>query len=83
MRRAADGSFFSNLDWITIGLYLLLVLMGWANIYAAVFDEEHSSIFDLSQRYGKQMIFIAFALLIGIAIIIIDASFFTATAVIS
>lgn len=80
MRRQEEGSFFGNLDWITIGLYLLLVLMGWGNIYAAVFDEEHSSIFDLSQRYGKQMIFIACALVIALAIIIIDASFFTATA---
>lgn len=80
MRRQEEGSFFGNLDWITIGLYFLLVLMGWGNIYAAVFDEEHSSIFDLSQRYGKQMIFIACALVIALAIIIIDASFFTATA---
>lgn len=80
MRRQEEGSFFGNLDWITIGMYLLLVLLGWGNIYAAVYDEEHSSIFDLSQRYGKQMIFIACALVIALAIIIIDASFFTATA---
>jgi len=36
-----------NLDWVTIGIYLLLVLIGWVNIYAAVYNEEHHSIFGI------------------------------------
>jgi rod shape determining protein RodA len=53
------------------------MLIGWINIYSAVFNEEHSSIFDFSQRYGKQLIWIFAAIGIAFIIIIIDASFFT------
>lgn len=65
-----------NIDWITVLLYLALALIGWINIYAAVYNEEFSSIFDFSQRYGKQLIWIFAALLIALVIMIIDASFF-------
>ena len=50
--------------------------MGWLNIYAAVFSEDHMSIFDISQRYGMQLIWILTAILIAIVILSIDARFF-------
>lgn len=67
---------WNNLDKITIFLYLLLVIMGWLNIYAAVFNEEHTRILDLSQRYGKQFIWIVAALITGIFVLIIDNRFY-------
>ncbi len=66
-----------NIDWITVLLFFLLVFIGWINIYSAVYNDEHSSIFDFSQRYGKQLIWIFAAIGIAFVIIIIDASFFT------
>ncbi len=68
---------FDNIDWTLVLLYLALVLMGWVNIYAAVYNEDHSSIFDLSQRYGKQMIWIVSSLFIGLVIVLTDARFFS------
>ncbi|HOZ14694.1 MAG TPA: rod shape-determining protein RodA [Tenuifilaceae bacterium] len=62
----------NNLDWTTIFIYILLVLMGWMNIYAAVYSEEHSSILDFSQRYGKQLIWILFAFIIATVIMLSD-----------
>ena len=50
--------------------------MGWLNIYAAVFNEEHSRMLDLSQRYGKQFIWITAAIVTGIFILIIDNRFY-------
>ena len=44
-----SNNLLANIDWVSILLYLLLVLIGWINIYAAVYDENHSSIFDISQ----------------------------------
>lgn len=64
------------LDWPTVLIYLALVFIGWINIYAAVYVEEHSSIFDLTQRYGKQMIWIGAALVIAITLLAIDARFY-------
>ena len=47
---------FYGVDRLTVIVYVLLVFMGWLNIYAAVFDEDHQNIFDTSQKYGKQLI---------------------------
>jgi rod shape determining protein RodA len=54
-----SNNLLANIDWVSILLYLLLVLIGWLNIYAAVYDENHSSIFDISQKYGKQLIWLS------------------------
>jgi len=75
MRRSIN--ILNNTDWVTIGIYLVLVFLGWINIYAAVFDEQHESIFDLSQRYGKQLIWIIAAITLAIAIFLIDTKFYS------
>jgi rod shape determining protein RodA len=75
--RIKEENPFLGIDWITVILYLILVILGWLNIYAAVYDEQHQSIFDISQKYGKQMIWIITALVIAFAILIIEADFYT------
>lgn len=69
-----------GLDWLTIFQYLIMVLFGWIAIYSAVYNPENSSIFDLSQNYGRQMMFIAIGLVLGAAILIVDAKFYQAFA---
>ena len=71
---------FELIDWTTILLYLILVLLGWMNIYASVYNEEHQSIFDLSQRYGKQLLWIGAAVAIAITILLIDFRFYSSFA---
>lgn len=70
-------SIFDNLDWMLVGLYLMLMFMGWLNIYAAVYNEEHSSILDLTQRYGKQLLWIVLSLVLALFILVIDGKFFS------
>lgn len=70
-------SIFNNIDWLSVFLYLILVFVGWINIYAAVYDESHQSIFDTTQRYGKQLIWICAALILALTILMIDAKFFS------
>jgi rod shape determining protein RodA len=50
--------------------------MGWLNIYAAVYNEEHSGLLDISQRYGKQFIWIVASLILSVFITIIDNRFY-------
>ncbi|MBM3437295.1 MAG: rod shape-determining protein RodA, partial [Bacteroidetes bacterium] len=69
---------FQNIDWTLIVIFLLLLVIGWVNIYAAVYNDEHKSIFDLSQNYGKQMIWIVTSLVLAMVILILDAKFFSA-----
>lgn len=68
---------FSRIDWVMVVLYLILVMMGWFNIYAAVYNDSHQSISDIHQKYGKQMIFIIAAVVLAVTIIIIDPKFFS------
>ncbi len=70
-----------NLDWITIGLYGLMVLLGWLNIYAVGFDESFGQpIFTLSLNSGRQLIFIGASLIMIMGIVILDMRFYDAFA---
>ncbi|MCX6253117.1 MAG: rod shape-determining protein RodA [Bacteroidia bacterium] len=67
---------WNRIDKISILLFLLMIVMGWFNIYAAVYNEEHKEIIDLSQRYGKQFIWIVASLVLAIFVVIIDNRFY-------
>ena len=73
-----QNSIFENIDWVMVVFYVVLVLLGWINIYAAVYNEEHKNIFDLTQSYGRQMLWIGSSLVIGLAILVIDGKFYAA-----
>jgi rod shape determining protein RodA len=65
------------MDWVTVMLYAALVLLGWLNIYASVYDETiGQSIFDFSLSPGRQLLFMAASVIIIIAILIIDMRFY-------
>ena len=74
-------SIFDGVDWVMVFLYLTLVLLGWVNIYAAVYNEEHQSILDASQRYGKQLIWISLSIFVGLVILLIDGKFYSTFAI--
>jgi rod shape determining protein RodA len=69
-----------NMDWALILLYLALILIGWINIYSAVYDQEHTSILDFSQRYGKQLVWMLTAIVLAIVVFILDPKFYSAFA---
>jgi rod shape determining protein RodA len=66
----------SSIDWITILLYIALVIMGWMTIYSASLPIEETSLFDLSQIYGRQMLFIGLTIPIIFIILFTDAKLF-------
>lgn len=72
----SNQSITKHIDWILVGFFIVLVLMGWLNIYAATYNEEHSSIFDISQSYGKQMLWILLTFIIIMTIMLLDIRFF-------
>ncbi len=73
-------NFWGKIDWITVLLYLALVAYGWMSIYSASETGTHHSIFDFSERYGKQLLWIAMALFLAFIILVIDAKFFSSFA---
>lgn len=66
----------ANIDWLSILLYLALVVFGWMNIYSASLPLETTSIFDLDQIYGKQLLFIGLCIPMIIVILSLDAKIY-------
>mgnify|MGYP001359424594 CR=1 FL=1 len=67
---------WTQVDKITILLFLVLVVMGWFNIYAAVYSEENSGLFNFSQLYGKQFLWILSSIFLAIIVLSIDNRFY-------
>jgi rod shape determining protein RodA len=57
-----------KIDPVVAVIYTLLVFWGWLSIHSAVYNEEAASLFNLSQEYGKQLLFIggSFVIILGI-----------------
>ena len=75
MRR--NQNILKMIDWWTIGLYLILIFIGWCTIYAACYDYDNAEIFNFSANHGKQIIWIATALVLGSVILTIDSKFYS------
>lgn len=67
---------WGRIDKGTIILFLIMIVVGWLNIYAAVYNEERSGMLDITQRYGKQFVWIVAALVLAIFVVIIDSRFY-------
>ena len=66
----------NRIDYISILLYIVLVIMGWMTIYSASLPIEETSIFDISQIYGRQMLFIGLTIPLIFIILFTDAKIF-------
>jgi rod shape determining protein RodA len=71
-----SGNIWAGIDKTAIILFLILIFLGWINIYAAVYNEEHAGMLDMSQRYGKQFLWIIAAIILAIFIVTIDNRFY-------
>lgn len=72
-----SNRFFFNVDWITILIYVALCAIGFANIFASVYNPDESTAFNFATNYGKQLIFIITGLILGLSILLLDAKFFS------
>ncbi|AHM61753.1 rod shape-determining protein roda [Flammeovirgaceae bacterium 311] len=72
-------NFAIKIDWLLVILYAAVVLLGWLNIYAAVYDESSGlSIFNPATNSGKQFIWIGISVVFIALILLMDYSIFTA-----
>ena len=73
-----NQSVTNNLDWISIVIYFALVIMGWLNIYSSSLSsiEQETSIFDFSQIYGKQFLFIILTIPLIFIVLSVDGKFY-------
>ena len=71
-----NQSVSSNIDWITVAIYMALVVIGWMNIYSADMTTNSEYYLDFNQNYGKQLIFICLNVVLIIVILTIDSKFY-------
>ena len=74
--RQERNNIFLGIDWLLVLLFVVLVGFGWLNIYAATINEASTSIFDLSTRCGKQILWIGLSVPIIIIILFFNAKFY-------
>jgi rod shape determining protein RodA len=73
-----NQSITNHIDWITVGLFITLVILGWLNIYSSSLSAVtgDSSIFDLSQFYGKQLLYIGLTFPLILVILFVEGKFY-------
>lgn len=62
---------FSSLDWLTVLLYLVMVTAGVFSIYAASYDFDGASFFDMAEFSGKQIMWIGISLFVALILVVI------------
>lgn len=70
------NNIFAGVDLWLVLFFIVLVFLGWLNIYAASTSEEHYEIFDFGARYGKQLIWIGLTIPIIIVVLFIETPFY-------
>ena len=64
---------YKKIDWVIAGIWLLLVVFGWMNIYASSVSEDGFT-FSLKEKYIMDLIWVATAMILGILIMFVIPS---------
>lgn len=69
-------SLVAHLDWTLFVVYIVMLIMGVATVYSVAYNEDHPNIFDFSQKYGKQIIWLGVSLFLGLIVFLIDSDIY-------
>ena len=71
-----DESIVAHVDWPLFIVFILLMLMGIATVYSTAYNPEHPFLFDFSQKYGKQLMWLGISLFLGLMVFLIDSDIY-------
>ena len=71
MLQGTDRGFRSSVDWTLVAVYLVLVLIGWLNVYASIHTPDMGSPLAFSLRSGKQFVWILTAFALAVVILFV------------
>lgn len=69
-------SVLRSIDWVTICLYLALLVFGWISVCGASYTYGDTDIFSLDSRSGMQIVWIGTSICLGFVILMIDDRFY-------
>ena len=67
-----NDSMVKSIDWVTVVIYLALVVLGWISICGASYDYGDMNFFSMDTRAGKQLLWIACSLGLGFIILMLE-----------
>jgi rod shape determining protein RodA len=71
-----NKSLAGQIDWLLVLLLVLLASLGLSTLYSVAYNDEHPNIFDLSQLYGKQIMWLGISLFVGFIVYLIDSDIY-------
>ena len=74
MRR--EESLTQHVDWWLFATVIAMMIFGASTVYSVAYDPEHPNPFDLSQTYGKQIMWIGISLFLGFLVFLIDSDIY-------
>jgi rod shape determining protein RodA len=76
MARSRGGSLIhGKVDWWTIAVALALAVLGWFNLYAAVYDQTHTT-FEFSSQYGMQLLWMGVSVVVAMVVMLVDDKYY-------
>jgi rod shape determining protein RodA len=66
----------TNIDWPLFSVYIILMLMGIATVYSTAYNPNSPNLFDYTQKYGKQVVWLLISLFLGLLVLLIDADIY-------
>lgn len=79
MRR--EETLTQHVDWWLFATVIAMMIFGASTVYSVSYDPDHPNPFDLSQTYGKQMMWIGISLFLGFLVFLIDSDIYRKFAV--
>ena len=67
-----NDSLWKTLDWVTICIYLLLIVAGWFSVCGASYDYGDRDFLDFSTRAGKQFVWIICSFGLGFVLLMLE-----------
>ena len=67
---------WKSIDWITVLLYVIMIVAGWVTICGASYEYDMDKLFALSSRPVNQLIWMGISLCVAFAILMIERDFY-------
>ena len=74
------NSIFLSIDWVTILLYVILIVWGWFSVCGACYDFSHPDLFSWESNSGKQLVWGGTSLMLATLLMLIEKRFYDTTA---
>ena len=67
---------WKTVDWLTIILYVIMIIAGWFSICGASYEFDNVGLFDPSGRPGSQLIWMGLSVGLIFVILMLESDFF-------